>query len=69
MVTDPEDVLDGCAELLAVIVTSAGEGIAEGAVYSPAPEIVPQAAALHPDPCTLHVTALFDVPTTDALNC
>ena len=31
--------------------------------------IVPQAAALHPDPCTLHVTALFDVPTTDALNC
>lgn len=31
--------------------------------------IVPQAVALHPAPCTFHVTAVFDVPTTDAFNC
>jgi hypothetical protein len=32
IVTDDDDVLDGSAELVAVTVTSAGEGIAEGAV-------------------------------------
>jgi hypothetical protein len=31
--------------------------------------IVPQAAPLHPVPATLHVTAVFEVPVTDALNC
>ena len=67
--TDAEPVLDGSAELVAVTVTLAGEGTDGGAVYSPLPSIVPQAAALHPDPCTVHVTTGFDVPATDALNC
>ncbi len=67
--TDAEPVLDGSAALVAVMVIVAGEGTAEGAAYSPVPLTVPQAAPLHPDPCTLQVTAVFDVPTTDALNC
>jgi len=67
--TDAEAFLDGSAALVAVTVTVAGDGTAEGAVYSPAPLTVPQVAALHPAPCTLHVTPVFGVPTTDALNC
>lgn len=66
---DDEPVLDGSAPLVAVTVTVSGEGTAEGAVYSPEPLTVPHAAPLHPAPCTVHVTAVFDVPTTDALNC
>jgi hypothetical protein len=66
---DAEPVLDGSAALVAVTVTVSGEGTADGAVYSPVPLTVPQAAALHPAPCTLHVTAVFEVPTTDAFNC
>jgi len=31
--------------------------------------IVPQAAALHPAPCTAHVTPVLAAPTTDAFNC
>lgn len=31
--------------------------------------IVPHATPLHPVPCTVHVTAVFVVPTTEALNC
>jgi hypothetical protein len=66
---DAEPVLDGSAELVAVMVTVDGDGTAEGAVYSPVPSTVPQATALHPAPCTFHVTAVFEVPTTDAFNC
>jgi hypothetical protein len=66
---DEEPVLDGSAELVAVTVTVDGDGTAEGAVYSPVPLTVPQAAALHPAPCTVHVTAVFEFPTTDAFNC
>jgi hypothetical protein len=66
---DAEPVLDVSAALVAVTVTVSGEGTVEGAVYSPVPLTVPQAAALHPAPCTLHVTAVFEVPTTDAFNC
>jgi hypothetical protein len=66
---DAEPVLDASAALVAVTVTVAGAGTADGAVYSPVPLTVPQAAALHPAPCTLHVTVVFDVPTTDALSC
>lgn len=66
---DEEPVLDESAALVAVTVTVSGEGIVDGAVYSPVPLTVPQAAALHPAPCTLHVTAVFEVPTTDAFNC
>ena len=67
--TDAEPVFDGSAALVAVTVTVAGEGTADGATYSPVPLIVPQAAALHPAPCTLQVTAVLEVPTTVALNC
>lgn len=69
MVTDEEDAFVGSAELVAVTVTLAGEGTVGGAAYSPVPLIVPHAAALQPLPCTVHATAVFDVPTTDALNC
>ena len=64
-----EPVLDGSAELVAVTVTMSGDGTAGGAVYSPVPLTVPQAAPLHPAPCTVHVTAVFEFPTTDAFNC
>ena len=64
-----EPVLDASAELVAVTVTVAGEGTAGGAVYIPVPSIVPQAEALHPAPCTVQVTAVFEVPMTDAVNC
>ena len=66
---DAEPVLDGSAVLVAVTVTVAGEGTAEGAVYSPALSTVPHVEALHPAPCTPHVTAVFEVPETEAFNC
>jgi hypothetical protein len=66
---DAEPVLDGSAALVAVTVTVSGAGTADGAVYSPVPLTVPQAAALHPAPSKLQVTAVFEVPTTDAFNC
>lgn len=31
--------------------------------------MVPHVAALQPVPCTVHVTAVLEFPTTDALNC
>jgi hypothetical protein len=67
--TDAEPFFNGSAKLVAVTVTVAGEGTAGGAVKSPLPLIVPQAAALHPEPCTVHCTPVFEVPATDALNC
>jgi hypothetical protein len=66
---DAEPVLDVSAVLVAVTVTVAGEGTAEGAVYSPELLTVPHAEPLHPAPCKLHVTAVFEVPETDAFNC
>ena len=66
---DAEPDLDVSAALVAVTVTVADEGTAGGAVYSPVPFIVPQADALHPAPCTVQVTAVFEVPRTDAVNC
>ena len=46
-----------------------GLGTADGAVYSPLVDIVPQAAPVQPLPATLQDTALFDVPLTVAVNC
>jgi hypothetical protein len=46
---------------VAVTVTCGGVGTAEGAVYTPAVVIVPP-------PATLHVTAVFEVPVTVAIN-
>lgn len=50
-------------------VTWAGDGTEEGAVYRPVEVMVPQALALQPLPLTLHVTLLFEVPLTVAVNC
>jgi len=66
---DAEPVLDGSAALDAVTATVDGDGTAEGAVYSPVWSTVPQAAPLHPAPCAVQVTAVFELPTTDALSC
>jgi len=66
---DVEAIFEGSAKLVAMTVTMSGEGTVGGAVYSPLPSMVPQAAALHPAPCTVHVTAVFEVPTTDAFSC
>lgn len=46
---------------VAVTVTCGGVGTVEGAVYTPAVVIVPP-------PTTLHVTAVFEVPATVAVN-
>jgi hypothetical protein len=59
----------GSAAEVVVTDTWGGLGIAEGAVYSPPVEIVPQVAPLQPLPATLHDTAVFDVPVTVAVNC
>src|SRR5579862_2759161 len=60
---------DGSATAFALTVMLAGFGSAAGAVYRPPAEIVPQAAPVHPDPETLHATAVFVLPVTTAENC
>jgi hypothetical protein len=50
---------------VAEIVTCAGVGTEAGAVYNPVLETVPLALP----PATLHVTAVFDVSITVAVNC
>ena len=59
----------GSDTLAAVIVTVAGDGAVAGTVYSPVEEIVPQVAPLQPVPDSVQVTAVFDVPVTEAANC
>lgn len=61
--------LVGSATLVAVTVTVAGEGTLDGGIYSPAFEIVPHAAPVHPPPPTVHVTAVFEDPVTIPANC
>jgi hypothetical protein len=51
------------------MVTVAGDGTAAGAVYRPVEEIVPQVIPLQPVPDAVQVTAVFDVPVTEAANC
>ena len=58
----------GFARLVAETVTRVGVETVAGALKSPPLFIVPQAAPLHPAPLTLQVTAVFDVPVTDASN-
>jgi hypothetical protein len=59
----------GEATEVAVTVTWEGLGTTAGAVYRPAEVTVPHAAAAHPDPDTVHFTAVFEVPVTAAVNC
>jgi hypothetical protein len=54
---------------VAVTVTCAGLGTVAGAVKRPLEEIVPQLLPEQPLPLTLQVTAVFEVPPTDAVNC
>lgn len=66
-VADAEAV-DEAADV-AVTVTVAGLGAFAGAVYRPAVETVPQVAPEQPLPFTDHVTAVFVLPVTFAVNC
>jgi hypothetical protein len=68
MVTAALAVAEVCATLWAVTVTPP-EGTAAGAVYIPAEDMVPNVAFPPAAPFTSHVTELFVVPETVALNC
>ena len=64
MVEEPD--CDGADCDAAWMVTVAGSGRLEGAAYTPAEVIVPQAAPEHPGPVTLHVIAADPIPFTVA---
>ena len=57
------------AELTAAMFTVAGDGAVAGAVYRPEPEIVPTVELPPVTAFTSQVTAVFDEPVTDAVNC
>jgi hypothetical protein len=59
----------GSATDVALTVTSAGLGTVLGAVYRPLELTVPHVLPEHPEPKTLHVTAVFVVLITVAVNC
>ena len=59
----------GSALLAAAMFTDAGNVTAGGAVYRPELEIVPITALPPGTPFTDQVTAVSDVPVTDAVNC
>lgn len=61
--------LVGSATDVAVTVTKGGLGAADGAVYRPLVEMVPQSVPVQPVPLRLHVTAVLLDPVTVALNC
>lgn len=67
--TDAVPDLVGSATDVAVTVTNGGLGAAEGAVYSPLVEMVPQSVEVQPVPLKLHVTAMLVDPVTLAVNC
>ena len=69
MVTPAVADLVGSATEVAVTDTCGELGTAEGAVYRPFADIVPQAAPLQPLPATLHDIAVFVLPVTVAVNC
>jgi hypothetical protein len=52
----------GSAALVALTVTDAEEGTLIGATYNPLAEIVPHTAPMQPEPLTVHVTPVFEVP-------
>jgi len=67
--TDAVPYFVGSATEVAFTVTVEGEGTAEGATKWPVLLIVPQALPEQPVPDTLHVTAVFEVASTSAVNC
>lgn len=68
IVTTADADFDVSATLRAVTLTVAGEGTLAGAVYRPLLLTVPTVELPPATPFTSHVTAVFDVPVTDALN-
>ena len=69
IVTLAEADLVGSAMLVAFMFTVAGEGILAGVTYKPVAEIVPHAAPLQPEPLTLQMTAVLEVPAMLPANC
>jgi hypothetical protein len=61
--------LEGSASEVAVTIIVGGLGTALGAVYRPAPVMVPQAEPVQSAPARLQVTAVLLVPETVAVNC
>jgi hypothetical protein len=68
-VTAAELLARGSAALTAVTATFGGEGKIAGAAYIPAEDIVPLPALPPVMPFTCHVTFVFAVPVTVAVNC
>jgi hypothetical protein len=68
-VTAAELLACGSAALTAVMVALGGEGNIAGAAYIPVAEIVPLPGPPLGTPFTCHVTFVFDVPVTVAVNC
>jgi hypothetical protein len=58
----------GSATETAVMATVAGDGTAVGAVYTPELEIMPTVELPPVVPFTSHVTLVFEVPVTIAVN-
>jgi hypothetical protein len=54
---------------VAVTVARAGLGMVAGAVYNPPAVMEPQEPATQPIPETAHVTPVFELPVTVAVNC
>ena len=69
MVTAADAILLESAALTAAMVTVAGDGAVDGAVYTPEPEIVPTVEFPPVTPFTDQATAVLDVPVTEAVNC
>jgi hypothetical protein len=69
IVTLAEADLVGSATLVAFTLTAAGEGTVAGATNIPVDEIVPHAAPVQPEPLTLQVTPVWEVPVTFPTNC
>lgn len=69
MVTLAEPESELFADKTAVTVTVAGLGMVPGAVYKPLEVMVPDAAPPPGVPFTCHVTEVFVVPVTVAMNC
>lgn len=68
-VTDALADLVGSAADVAVTVTNGGLGTADGAVYRPLLEMVPQMLPAQPEPLRLQLTAVLADPVTVAVNC
>jgi hypothetical protein len=67
IVTAAEPEALGSAMEVARMCIVAGDGTEDGAVYNPVPDIVPQAAPVHPE--ILQETDVSVVPVTVAENC